>query len=223
MGRRVSLPTADLTLARLTGRKTYVHRLLHRLINYPGGKIEERADSGGLCRTQMSDVIDAVLVQADRADQIDLNFVGRCNSADQINPRSARALAHCQNRWDVVAGMSKVSGEKRVVHVQLAHSRAIGPGRPFWREAPAARHTVDRSPILPRMCQGHAAGGDHRRAIGGSNRNCGNVDDAVGDHLSHIHWNADRVRGNSGYLPGQLIFFRKARGGRINAHIMQLH
>src|SRR5208283_5720662 len=84
MRRRVRLPARDLALARLAGGEADMHRLLHGLVDHLLLQAEQRADSRRLRRAQMADMIDLVLVQADRAYEVDLDLVAGRDAADQL-------------------------------------------------------------------------------------------------------------------------------------------
>src|SRR5699024_705158 len=87
-------------------------------------------------RAQVGDVVDLVLVQADRAHQVHLQLVPGGDAADQIVAGAAGVLGDREDRGDVVPGMGVVGGEERVVVVQLAHGHAVGPCGPFGGRAP---------------------------------------------------------------------------------------
>ena len=99
----------------------------------------------------MGDVIDLVLVQANALHQIDLDFVGRCEPADEIGARSSAMLRDREQRRNVVAGMRIIRRQKRVVKIQFAHRDAIGPGRPFRRDALRPRQSEHGRAGLKRM------------------------------------------------------------------------
>ena len=103
---------------------------------------EQRADAGRGRRAEMGDVVDLVLVQADRPHQVDLDLVAGREAADQVAAGLRHGLRHGQHRRDVVAGVGVVRGEEGVVHVELAHRRAVRPGRPFRRDAASAPRRI---------------------------------------------------------------------------------
>ena len=122
-----------------------MHRLLHGLIDGFGRQSERRADAGRSRRAQMGDVVDLVLVQADALHEIDLNLVSGSQTAHQRRAVKAALLRNREHGRDVVAGMRIVGGEERVVHVEFAHRDAVGPGRPFRRQATVLRIGRTRS------------------------------------------------------------------------------
>ena len=108
----------------------------------------------------MGDVVDLVLVQADRAHQVDVDLVAGGEPAQQVGAGLAEALRDREDRRDVVAGMAVVGGEEGVVHVELAHRGAVRPGRPFRADAHAvghAEHRGARAARRVRMRQRHVA------------------------------------------------------------------
>ena len=65
----------------------------------------------------------------------------------QLGAGFAEALRHRKDRRDVVAGMAVIGGEEGVVHVELAHRGAVGPGRPFRADAGAVGQAEDRGAL----------------------------------------------------------------------------
>lgn len=74
-------------------------------------------DPRGLCRTQMCDVVNPVLVKANRFHQINLYFVSCGDTSDQIFSRRAHRLRYGQDGRDVIAWMRIIRSEKSVMHV----------------------------------------------------------------------------------------------------------
>src|SRR3979411_3198841 len=62
VGRRVCLPTADLSLARLPGGEADVHGLLDGLVNNFGGEIQQRSDASSLGRTEMRNMVEILFM-----------------------------------------------------------------------------------------------------------------------------------------------------------------
>ena len=82
--------------------------------------------------------------------------IAAINRTPVANARS-QALAHPRDgeQWrDVVAGMRVVRGEKRVVHVELAHGGAVGPRGPFGLERLSRGDAEQRGAVLARVRQG---------------------------------------------------------------------
>ena len=171
----------------------------------------------------MGDMVDLVFVQANALHQIDLDFIGRRQPAQQILARGAAMLRHRQHRRDVVAGVRIIRGQKRVVEIEFADRDAVGPCRPFRLITLAARQPEDRRALRLRMrLRLRARGGDRMpRDRGGGDR--GVVDDAVADHLGHLVLDAYRVRGDGRDLPGELIGAIEPFGGFVGADFMVLH
>ena len=149
-----------------------MQRLLHRLEDHLLLQPEQRADAGGRGGAEMGDMVDLVLMQADRLHQVDLDLVARRQTADQVAPGPAEMLRYGQDGRDVVAGMGIVGGEEGVVHVELAHRRPIRPGRPFRRDDRVRLHAEDGGAGLAltrlvRMAERHHAGRDHGLAVDG--------------------------------------------------------
>ena len=132
---RVRLPAGDLALAGLPGRRGQVQRLTDRLVDRLGVEPEHGADAGGRRGAEMRDMVDLVLVQADRADQVDLDLVAGGQTADQVGAARHRLLGDREDRRDVVAGMRVLGGQEGVVEVEFTHRDAVGPGRPLRRVA----------------------------------------------------------------------------------------
>ena len=84
--RGVRLPRRDLALARLARRGGGVQRLADGLVDRLDVEAEERSDAGGGRGAEVGDVVDLVLVQADRPHEVDLDLVAG---------REARARARC--------------------------------------------------------------------------------------------------------------------------------
>ncbi len=82
-----------------------MHRLLHRLVDRFRRQAQQRADAGGLGGAEMGDVIDLMLVQRDRANQVDVDLVTGGDAAQQVAAGFLHRLRHREDRWDVVAGM----------------------------------------------------------------------------------------------------------------------
>ena len=131
----------------------------------------------------MGDVIDPVLVKADAFDQIDLDFVGRCEPADEIGARSFAVLRDREQRRNVVAGMRIVRRQKRVVKIQFTDRDAIGPGGPFRRHALGPLQSEHRRAGLKRMGYGLGSRARHRTPRDRSRGHRGVVDQAVAYHL----------------------------------------
>ena len=94
-----------------------MHRLLHRLIDHFGFQAEQGADAGRLRRAEMGDVVYLMFMQADRAHQVDLDFITGGNAADQLGTRLVHGLRHGQDRRNVIAGVRVVGSQERVMHV----------------------------------------------------------------------------------------------------------
>src|SRR5690606_4358006 len=83
-GRGVGLPARDLALARLPGRGGRVKGLADRLEDRGDVEAEQRADAGRGARAEVGDVVDLVLVQRDRLDQVDLDLIARRQTTDHV-------------------------------------------------------------------------------------------------------------------------------------------
>ena len=75
------------------------------LIDRRGIKVEQRADARGHRWTQMRDVVNLVLVQADRLGEIDLHLVASGDPADELLAGQPLVLRHSEDRRDVVTGV----------------------------------------------------------------------------------------------------------------------
>ena len=92
-GRCIGLPARDLALARLPRGHGHMQRLLHRLIDRLGGRPSSVPMPAAADGTEMGDVVDLVLVQADALHEIDLDFVGRREAANRSAPRPSHCCA----------------------------------------------------------------------------------------------------------------------------------
>ena len=152
--RRIGLPARNLALARLPRGGGDVQRLLHRLIDRLGRQVEQRADAGRRRGTEMGDMVDLVLVQANALHQIDLDFIGRSQPAHEIRAGRAAMLRHRQQRRNIVAGVRIVGRQERVVEIEFADGDAVRPCGPFRRKARATRQSENRRARRLRMCRG---------------------------------------------------------------------
>ena len=171
----------------------------------------------------MSDVIDLVLVQADALHEIDLNFVGRRQSAHEVRACQPAVLGHSQHRRNVVAGMRIVRGEERVVEIEFADGHAVGPGGPFRRNPLRPRQPEHGGSRVVRMRLGLRSRADDGTPRHRGRGNGGVVDDAVAQHLHHVALDRDGIGGDLGDLPGQLSRAREMIGRfeRTNAMLFQ--
>src|SRR5687767_8829370 len=96
-----------------------MQRLLHGLIGGLDREAESCPDTGSCRWTEMRNMINLVLVQANARYEIDLNFVSGRDPTDQISPGTAAMLHRCENWRDVIRGVRIVGREKRVVKIQL--------------------------------------------------------------------------------------------------------
>ncbi len=183
---------------------------------------EQGADAGGGGRAEVGDVVDLVLVQADRLDQVDLDLVAGGDAADQVRAAGADVLGDGQDRRDVVAGVGVVRGEEGVVVVEFAHGDAVGPGGPLGGDA--LLDAEDRGALAAgggAVGQGLGPGCDDRGAVQRGDGHRGVVDDAVDHHVGDLVGDLDGVGGDLGDLPGELVLAgagsprscRRGRGG----------
>ena len=203
-----------------------MHRLLHRLVDHLRLQVQQRADAGRLRRAEMGDVVDPVLVQRDRAHEVDVDLVAGGDAADQVAAGFPHGLRHREDRRDVVAGMRVVLRQERVVHVELAHRGAVRPGGVFRTDGLARRHAEHRctgGAARTRMTQRHVARRHRRMAIDRSDRHRGVVDDAVDDHLGHVLLHRHLVGGERGDLPGKLVLALQVVLRGMHPHVVQDH
>ncbi len=201
----VSFPGTDFAFAGLPRGEADVNGLLHGLINHLLLQSQQRPDPRRLRGTQMTDVIDLVLMQRNRAHQIDLDFIAGGQAADQIAAGFAHGLRDREDRRDVVAGMRVIGGEKRIVHVQLSHRGAVGPGGPFRGDAFGGGDAEHGGAVLVRTRQRHIARRNDRTAVDRGDGDRGVVDDAIDDHRRDVLVDRDFVGGDTGDLPGELV------------------
>ena len=171
----------------------------------------------------MGDVVDLVLVQRDRAYQVDLDFVAGGDRAQQRGTVPPGLLRHRQQRRDVVAGMAVLGGQESVVVVQLAHRRAVGPGRPFGMHPHVRRAAEQRGAARPGMGQRLVPRANDRVPVDRGDGDRRVVDHPVDDHLGHLGQHVHRVGRDGGDLPRQLVLARQAVGFRVNAHVVYDH
>ena len=184
-----------------------MQRLLDGLEHHFLLQAEQRANARRGGGAEMGDVIHLMFMQANRAHQINMQFVSGRQTTDQIAPGFPHGLRHRQHWRDIVAWVRVISGKEGVVHVQFAHGGAIGPGGPFRGDRGGSLHAKHlRTTRLLRMAKRHAACGDDRAAIDGGDGDRSVVDDPVDDHLLHRLFDRDLVHGDSGHFPGQLVF-----------------
>src|SRR4029079_10976444 len=144
-------------------------------------------------------------------------------SAQQILARRAAMLRHRQHRRDVVAGVRIISGEKRVMEIELADGDAVGPGCPLRLISLIARQAEDRRARRLRMGLRLRPRGRDRMPRDRGSGDRGVVDDAVADHLGHLVLDTDRIRGNGRDLPGELIGAVEPFGGFVAADPVVFH
>ncbi len=200
-----------------------MHRLLHRLVDHLLPEAEQGADPGGLARAEMRDVVDLVLVQADRAHEIDVDLVSRGEPADQVAARSPHRLCHGKDRRDVVAGMRVVLGQERVVHIEFAHRGAVRPRRPFRTDTLSRGHAEHGGGVLAWMPERHVARGDHRMAVDRTDCHSGVIDHAVNEHGGDVALDRHAVGGDRSDLPGELILALQVVLRWVHLHVVQDH
>ena len=140
-GRGVRLPRRDLALAGLSRRGRGVQCLADSLVDRLDIEAEHRADSGGGRGAEVGDVVDLVLVQADRSNEVDLDLVSGREAADECGPSSADVLGDREDRRNVVAGVRILGREEGVVVVELAHRDAVRPCGPLGARAAVVRRS----------------------------------------------------------------------------------
>jgi hypothetical protein len=137
----VSLPRRDLALATLTRRGRSVQTLTNGLVDRLDVETEQGADACGSRRPNVGNVVDLVLVQADRAHEIHLNLVSGRDPAHQGATVLAGVLSDREDRRDVVARVRVFGREESVVVVELAHGHAVGPRCPLGARTAVKRRT----------------------------------------------------------------------------------
>jgi hypothetical protein len=180
-------------------------------------------------------VVDLVRVQADGLHQVDLDLVAGRDAADHVGARERAAVGaagRCgvlrggEDRRDVVARVRVLGREEGVVVVELAHGHAVRPGRPLGAHAGAGIRAHDGRPGAARgrpVREGLRARRDDRRAGERGGRDGGVVDDAVDDHLGDVGVDLDRVRGDGGDAPRQLLPGRQGLVAAVDADAVDLH
>ncbi len=171
----------------------------------------------------MGDVVDLVLVQADRADQVDVDFIAGGDAADQVAARLAHGLRDREDRRDVVAGMRIVLGEERVVHVEFAHRRAVRPCRPFRTDG-LADGTPNTVAAFLRGCPSAMSRAETTAwrliaAIATEALSMMRLTIIAATSLS----TGDFVGGDAGDLPGELILALQVGFRRMHSYVVQDH
>ncbi len=143
------LSTWRFHLPGLPGGGGGVQGLAHGLENRLNIQTKQGADTCGGGGTEVRDVVDLVLVQANGLDQVHLDLVPGGDGTDQVGAVGANVLGNGQDRRDVIAGgVGIVSGQERVVVIQFAHRHAIGPGSPLGGETcPVIPNTAAPLPL----------------------------------------------------------------------------
>ena len=224
MSGSVGLPGGDLALARLPERDGGVQRLLDGLEDHLLLQAKQRADPSRRGGAEMRDVVDAVLMQANRTHQVDMQLVAGGSPAQEVATGPAHGLRHRKDWRDVVAGVRVVRCQEGVVHVEFTHRGAVRPGRPFGADGGTRRHAEHRRAAgLLGMPQRHAAGGDDGAAIDRGDGDRGVVDHPVDDHRRHVLLDRHPVGGHAGHLPGQLVLALEQRAGWVDLDVVHDH
>ena len=200
-----------------------MQRLLHGLVDDVGGQAEQRADARRGRWPEMRDMVDLVLVEANRPDEIDLDLVAGGEPAHERPAIGAALLGHREDGRDVVAGMAVFGGEEGVVIVELADGGAVGPGGPFGMHPHIRTEAEDGgaagawmgSSLIPRRRHGVAV--DRRDGHRGI------VDDPVDDHLGDGCLDLDRIGGHFRDLPGKLALPLQPVCLGMNPNVMSDH
>ena len=182
-------------------------RLLHGLVDHVRLEPEQGPEAGRSRRPEMGDVIDLVFVQADRADEIDLDLVAGRERADERPPVAPALLRDGEDRRDIVAGMAVLGRQKRIVVIEFTHGRSVRPGRPFRMHADARIAADYIGAAGARMGQSLRPRRGNRPAVDGCDRDGGVVDDPVDDHRRHCRFDLHRILRHAGDLPGKLLVF----------------
>ena len=119
--------------------------------------------------------------------------------------------------------MAHIDGQERIVEIELAHRRPVGPGRPFGAVTALVGDTEQGGAAGARMGEGLGSCIGRRAAIEGSGRDRGVVDDAVRHHGRRGIVDRRRIGRDLGDLPRQLLLAGQRRGGRVNAYFVELH
>ena len=150
-------------------------------------------------------MVDLVLVQADRLDQVDLDLVAGGEAADQVGTAGRPQCCATARIGGMLSPGCEYSAARKVswksssrTATPLAHAahsgenvpstpNTVAPGGVRGGPAPGARAFDDRT-------AGQRGGGDR-----------GVVDDAVDDHLGDVVADLHRVGGHLGDLPGEVL------------------
>jgi len=200
-----------------------VERLLDRLIGDLGRKPEQRADPARRAWPEMRDMVDLVLVQADALHQVDLDFVAGGEPPNQRRAVLLHRLRDCQHRRDVVARVAVFGGEERIVEVELAHRDAVGPGCPFGADEGVVREAEDVRAVVGAVSERLRAGRADRAPRERGGGDSGVVDHAVADHLGDFGFDRNRIGGDGGEFPGELVLPRQFFGGFVSADVVKFH
>ena len=157
-------------------------------------------------------MVDLVLVQADRSHEVDLYFIPGSEAAQQRRTVAAHVLRDREDRRDVVTRMRVFRRKERVVVVELTHRDAVRPCPPLRTRAAVESTAEDRRAVAvgrDDVIERLLTCGAHRR----SGERCGShrrvVDDAVDDHAHDVGFDVDRVGGDLGDAPSELLLSRE--------------
>src|SRR5699024_341484 len=106
--------------------------LANRLEDGFGIGSDQCCQAGSSRWTQVGDVVNLMLVQTDRFDEVDLNFITGGDTTDQLMAGVLRVLGCGQDGGNVVAGVRVVGGQERVVVGEFPDGHAIGPCGAAW-------------------------------------------------------------------------------------------
>ena len=190
---------------------------------YAGIEFEQGPQSGRNRGADMGDVVDLVLVEADRLHEIDLNFITRRDAADERPAVTPALLRDRKHGGNVVARMRIIGGEERVMEIELSYRRAVRPCRPLSADRVFGGKTEQRRAAGSHVGVRHGARRLDRPAIERGDGDRGVIDDAVDDHVGRFGVDLDWVGGDGGDLPGELVFALQIVFGTVGANVMGFH
>nr|BFF20096.1 hypothetical protein GCM10025730_36170 [Promicromonospora thailandica] len=196
--------------------------LADRLEHGLGVEPEQRADARSRGRAEVRHVVDLVLVQADRADQVHLDLVAGHDAPDQLGAGAARVLRDGQDRRDVVARVGVLGGEEGVVEVELPDGDAVRPGGPLGAARGLGGQAEHGGPRRVGVRLGLRPGGDGGTAREAGRGDGGVVDDAVDHHVGDLGRRLDGVGGELRELPRELVGALERFRGGVDAEVVRI-
>jgi hypothetical protein len=170
------------------------------------------------------DVVDLVLVQADRLHQVHLDLIPGGDAPDQVGTGGADVLRHGEDRRDVIPGVGVVGGEEGVVVIQFTDGHAVRPRSPLRRDTfTDPEHLRALAAGRRAMAEGLRPGSHNRGPVQRRDRDGGVVDDAVDHHLRDLIRHGYGIGRHHGDLMRQLVLARQVFLALVHADVVFLN